>query len=120
MRAKMPGIETSTYSKPANLPGFLLEFMGPRLREFSPRYGGGNRKVSPRLAHVFLDDVKLPIWQLFVAQGFDGIEAGGAEGWDHAADQSHQAENERGGDQGAGSDDEADVAGFSVLGEGTI
>jgi len=29
--AKNPGIEKITYSKPANLPGFLVEFMCPRL-----------------------------------------------------------------------------------------
>jgi len=46
--AKKPGIEKSTYSKPANLPGFLAEFMLPPLRGFSLRYGGGRQKISPR------------------------------------------------------------------------
>src|SRR5260370_28789161 len=46
--AKKPGIEKSTYSKPANLPGFLLEFMLPPLRGFSLRYGGGRQKISRR------------------------------------------------------------------------
>jgi hypothetical protein len=35
MRAKTPGIDISTYSKPTNLPGFLVELMCPRSCEFS-------------------------------------------------------------------------------------
>ena len=56
----------------------------------------------------------------FVAQSFDGIEARGAESWHHAADQPHDAENERGRNQGCGSDDEADVAGFAVFGKSAV
>ena len=36
----------STYSEPANLPGFLMEVMRPRLWEFRLRYGGGCQEVS--------------------------------------------------------------------------
>src|SRR6266571_7712769 len=46
--AKKPAKDMSTYSKPANLPGFLAEFMLPPLRGFSLRYGGGFQKVTPR------------------------------------------------------------------------
>ena len=45
-RAKAPGMEMSTYSKPTNLPGFLAELMCPRVGELSLRYGGGGRKVT--------------------------------------------------------------------------
>src|ERR1700674_2395932 len=38
MRAKKPGMDMSTYSKPANRPGFLV--MCPRLGEFSPEIRG--------------------------------------------------------------------------------
>lgn len=60
------------------------------------------------------------VFPLFVAQRFDGIEARGAEGWDHPADQSYGAENDGGGDQGSGLNDQADVPGLTVLGEGAI
>src|ERR1700719_1682313 len=36
---------------------------------------------------------------LFVPQSLDRIQTGGPEGWNHAADQSPAAENERGRDQ---------------------
>src|SRR5208337_580133 len=57
---------------------------------------------------------------LFVAQGFDRVEAGGADGWDHTADQSDGGEDEDGDDQGDGVDHEADVAGFGVFGHGAV
>src|ERR1035437_7924269 len=57
---------------------------------------------------------------LFVSQGFDRIEARSAEGRNHAADQAHGAENERGRDQRPRSDDQADVAGFPVFGKGAV
>src|SRR5271169_4746273 len=52
---------------------------------------------------------------LFVAQSFDGIHTRGADGGHHAAHQAHGGEDQRGNDQRARSDDEADVAGFRVL-----
>jgi hypothetical protein len=42
---KKPTIDVSTYSKPAYLPGFVEEFMRPRVWESSARYGGGCQKV---------------------------------------------------------------------------
>src|SRR6267143_4490124 len=57
---------------------------------------------------------------LFVAQSLDGIQAGGTEGWDHAADQPHDPQNQRGRDQGSRSDHQTDVASFSILGEGAV
>src|ERR1022692_2899220 len=57
---------------------------------------------------------------LFVSQGFDRIEAGGAEGRNHAADQAHGAENERRCDPSSRSDDQPDVAGFSIPGNCTL
>src|SRR2546422_2016296 len=49
MRAKTPSIDMSTYNKPANLPGFLVEVMCPRWGEFSRRYGGGCQEVPARV-----------------------------------------------------------------------
>ena len=57
---------------------------------------------------------------LLVAQGFDWIQAGGAEGWNHAADQSDGAENERGHNQRSGSDDQPNVARLAVFREGAV
>jgi hypothetical protein len=57
---------------------------------------------------------------LFVAQGFDGVEAGGADGGDHAADQSDGGEDEDGDDQSDRVDHQADVAGFGVFGHGAV
>lgn len=46
MRAKTPGIEMGKYSKPANLPGFLMELMCPPLCESGLRYAGGCPNVT--------------------------------------------------------------------------
>jgi alpha-glucuronidase len=41
------------------------------------------------------------LWRsLFVPQSLNRIQPGSAESWDHAADQSHDSQNERGRDQG--------------------
>src|SRR5882757_3492002 len=45
-RAKAPGIETSTYSKPTNLPGFFVELMCPYLWELGLGYGVRGRWPS--------------------------------------------------------------------------
>src|SRR5258708_39084319 len=57
---------------------------------------------------------------LFVSQSLDRVQAGGAKSWDHAADQSHGAENYGGRDQRSRSDDQANVAGLSVFGKGAV
>src|SRR5258708_17502067 len=57
---------------------------------------------------------------LFVAESFDRVEAGGADGRDHAADQSNGAEDQDGDDQGDGIDGEPDVSGFGVFGHGAV
>ena len=57
---------------------------------------------------------------LFVAEGFDRVEAGSADGGHHAADQSDRTENDDGDDQSEGVDHEADVAGFGVFGHGAV
>src|ERR1700690_4399543 len=57
---------------------------------------------------------------LFVAEGFDRVETGGANSRDHAADESDGSENEHGNEQGDGVDHEADVAGLGVFGHGAV
>ena len=57
---------------------------------------------------------------LFVAEGLNGVEVGGADGGDHAADQAGDDENQSGHDEGGRSDDEADIGGLSVLGKGAV
>src|SRR2546425_13250749 len=44
--AKKPTIDASRYSKPANLPGFLVELMLSSLGGVSLNYGGGCQKIS--------------------------------------------------------------------------
>ena len=46
MSAKKPGTDMSRNGKPANLPGFLVELMGPHLQGFGLRYGGRSSKSS--------------------------------------------------------------------------
>src|SRR5208337_4786916 len=57
---------------------------------------------------------------LFVAQGFDRVEAGGTDRRDHTADQADGGEDEDGDDQGDGVDHEANVASFGVFGHRTV
>src|SRR5216684_2089186 len=57
---------------------------------------------------------------LFVAEGFDRVEAGGADGGDHAADQSDGDEDDDGDDQSDGVDHEANVAGLGVFGHSAV
>src|ERR1700687_1128611 len=57
---------------------------------------------------------------LFVAESFDRIETGGANGRNHPADQSDRTEDNNGDDQGDGVDREADVAGLGVFGHGAV
>src|SRR6266446_1204332 len=57
---------------------------------------------------------------LFVSQSLDRIQPRRSQGRNHAANQSHSAENQRGGDQRSRSDDQADVAGFPILGKGAV
>ena len=56
----------------------------------------------------------------FVPQSLNRIQPRGAQSRNHAANQSHGAENERGRDQRSRSDDQADIAGFPVLGKGAV
>src|SRR5882724_10063291 len=51
MRAKAPGIDTSKYSKPANLPGLLVELMLPPL--FVRGLVKGSTEETPKAAKVF-------------------------------------------------------------------
>src|SRR5882724_9645934 len=49
--AKKPGMDIRMYSRPANLPGFLVEFIclplrESGLRESSLRYAGGGQEVT--------------------------------------------------------------------------
>src|SRR5579863_100258 len=82
------------------------------------QYSDALLKTFAEVRSVFDCDPSLQ--SLFVPQGLDRIEARGAEGRHHAADQSHGAENQRGGDQRSRSDNQADVTRFSVLGESTV
>ena len=66
----------------------------------------------PQLSRVFR--------ALFVAEGFDGIEAGGAERGYHAADQAYGNEDNSSYEKSAGSDDEADVSSFRVFRERAV
>jgi len=53
--AKKPTIEVSTYSKPANLPGFLVELMCPRWLVLSLRCSWHEPlKSSARAGHALL------------------------------------------------------------------
>src|SRR5664279_2933967 len=78
-----------------------------------------NRDVACRLS----GDGASPVFtgsSLFVAERFDGVEAGGADRGHHTADQSDGSEDEDGDDEGNGVDHEADVAGFGVFGHGAV
>jgi hypothetical protein len=53
--------------------------------------------------------------RLLVAEGFDRVEAGGAQGWNHPADQPYHAENHCRGNQSCGLNDQPDISRFAVL-----
>ncbi len=55
---------------------------------------------------------------LLIPQAFDGVEAGGVDGGDHAADDADQAENDGGYTEAAQVDVEVDVAGLEAVAEG--
>src|ERR1035437_1272213 len=57
---------------------------------------------------------------LLVAQGLDGVEVGGADGGNHAADEADDGQNHGGDDHRSGRDDEANVGSFCVLGYGAV
>jgi hypothetical protein len=57
---------------------------------------------------------------LFVPQSLDGIQARGAKGRYHPADQPYCAEDESGCDQGARGNQQANVAGLSVFCERAV
>ncbi len=72
-----------------------------------------DRSILPNSDHY----VSIQCVALFIPQGFDGVEARGADGGDHAANEAGEYEDDGGHDDGRGRDDEADVGGFSVQGE---
>ena len=53
--------------------------------------------------------------QLFVAQGFDGVEFGGFDGGQHAADDAHEAENASRPDESGGIDGQVNIAFIGAL-----
>src|SRR5260370_11719463 len=53
-RAKAPGIETSTYSKPTNLPGFFVELMLSSLVRVEPEIRRRPQKGSPQQRRLVL------------------------------------------------------------------
>lgn len=67
----------------------------PVIRKLSITGVGGSGTAEIKLPTTGLLGSAL----LLVSQGFDGIEARGAEGRDHAADQSNRGENQGRGDQ---------------------
>ena len=60
----------------------------------------------------------VPTQSLLVAQGFDGIEARGFDGGQHAADDADEAEDHRRPDQRGGVNVEMDIAFAGVFDEG--
>src|SRR5271167_584274 len=57
---------------------------------------------------------------LFVAEGFNGIEAGGANRRDHSADEPDGGQNDDSDDQGEGVNHQANVAGLGMFGHGAV
>jgi hypothetical protein len=66
------------------------------MKTFGPQRA---RRNAAKAAKKFAKDVNAKEFELryvlFVAKGFDGVEAGGAESWNHAAYQAYDGENER-------------------------
>src|ERR1019366_4185680 len=55
-----------------------------------------------------------------VAECFDGVEVGGADGGDHAADQAGDDQDDGGDDDRGGRNDELDIGVFGVFGDGAV
>lgn len=51
-----------------------------------------------RIPHFVRNDNPIRLWTpaLLVAEGFNGVQARGSEGWDHAAEQADNCEDDRG------------------------
>src|ERR1700736_3977930 len=59
-----------------------------------------------------------PPTRSFVAQALDGVEAGGVDGGDHAADDADQTQNDRRHNQAAQVDVELNISSLEVVAEG--
>src|ERR1035438_4174563 len=57
---------------------------------------------------------------LFVAQGFNWIQARGADGRDHATHQGHSSEYKGGDNEHSGINEQPDIAGLRMLSHSTI
>src|SRR5215472_9888311 len=95
--------------------GFLIHDVSV---SFPLIYSTSRRSGSKPFSHEFL--ALLRSEELFVAQGFDGIEAGSFDRRQHAADQTNKNQDDGGDQQMHGRDAEIDIAGFSILGHDAV